>query len=290
MKDYKVSVNEKFGYKMLTPVPTKEELDEYYSKKYYESMKEKNKQSLDRFINDNNDSKSELEWLENTEYEDAFLIFNKYFPSGELLDIGCGTGELLGYMKEKGFNVTGIEPSKIASEKGHNKGFNIHNCDLFSFSTDKKFDIINMTNVLEHIPNPDEVINKCKELLKKGGLIRIKVPNDFNELQLEAVKNLNKSEWWIAIPDHVNYFSFDSLTNLLRSENFDVINKLTDFPMELFLFMGDDYQSDKNLGKSCHNRRKNFELNISGDLRRKIYQSFEQIGLGRNIIVYAILK
>jgi len=291
MKDYKIVKNEQFGYKTLYPIPTQEELNEFYLDKYYESMKKNDSQSMERFINDNESSKSEVKWLETTEYEDAHLIFNQYLPNGRLLDIGCGTGEILTYMKDKGYQVVGIEPSKIAYEKAISKSLQVYNCGLHEFilKADEKFDIINMTNVLEHIPNPMETITMCKKLLKKGGVIRIKVPNDFNELQSEIVRNLHKNKWWIAIPDHINYFDFESMSNLLEYEGFKIMYKTVDFPMELFLLMGEDYQADKVLGKECHERRKSFETNVDANLRRKIYDKLADIGIGRNLIMYAIL-
>ena len=51
----------------------------------------------------------------------------------------------------------------------------------------------------------------AKELLSPGGIICIQVPNDFNQLQLLALKKVTKKEWWVAIPDHINYFDFQSL-------------------------------------------------------------------------------
>ncbi|WP_242849867.1 class I SAM-dependent methyltransferase [Clostridium botulinum] len=253
-------------------------------------MSQKDNQSMQRFINNSESSSCEKLWLENTEYEDAILIFSNYLKKGDFLDIGCGTGEILNYMKEKGYGVTGIEPSKIASENAKIKGLEVYNCDLHEFTLiNKKFNIINMTNVLEHIPNPEETIGICKKLLKSNGIIRIKVPNDFNELQLEIVKNLNKNEWWVAKPDHINYFDFQSLEALLGSMGFKIISRSTDFPMELFLLMGYDYHTNKDLGKKLHKKRKNLELNLSGDLRRKIYKSLSEIGLGRNVIIYAML-
>ncbi|WP_243447380.1 class I SAM-dependent methyltransferase [Clostridium tetani] len=145
--------------------------------------------------------------LQKTEYRDAYVIFHKYFAYGEFLR----------YMADNGFATIEMEPSIIAYEKAKENGLEVYNCDLSSFLEMKKvFDIINMTNVLEHIPGPVKVLAQCRKLLNKNGIIRIKVPNAFNELQLEAVKRLGKEEYWVAIANHVNYFNFESLTNILE--------------------------------------------------------------------------
>ncbi|ACD51395.1 methyltransferase type 12 [Clostridium botulinum] len=291
MVGYNIVVDEKFGYKMLDPIPSELELNEFYEKQYYEYMKKNETQSMGRFVNDNKSAELELDWLKRTEYQDSYLIINKQVSNGSLLDIGCGTAEFLSYMQNNGYDVVGIEPSKIAYEKAISKKLQVYNCGLDEFmEKNKKFDIINMTNVLEHIPNPQRTISQCKMLLNTGGIIRIKVPNDFNELQLQIVEKTNKNKWWIAEPDHINYFNFETLINLLNHEGFKVINKTVDFPMEFFMLMGEDYIKNKELGKLCHEKRRNFELNIDGNLRRKIYSAYAEIGIGRNLIIYAKLE
>lgn len=291
MVDYSIVLDEKFGYKTLNPIPNEQELNEFYEKQYYEHMKKNETQSMGRFINDNKSAELELDWLKRTEYEDAYLIINQQLANGSLLDIGCGTAEFLSYMQNKGYDVVGIEPSKIAYEKAISKKLRVYNCGLHEFSEKtRKFDVINMTNVLEHIPNPQQTISECKTLLNRGGIIRVKVPNDFNKLQLEIIENTSRNKWWIAKPDHINYFNFETLINLLNYEGFEVINKTVDFPMEFFMLMGEDYIQNKEQGKLCHEKRKKFELSIDGNLRREIYNKYAEIGIGRNLIIYAKLE
>jgi len=94
-------------------------------------------------------------------------------------------------------------------------GLNVFNTTLEEF-VEKRwygyFDAINLKCVLEHVPNPMEILEICKSLLKDSGMICVEVPNDFNILQLQVHK-LDKPQYWIAIPDHINYFDFDSLKN-----------------------------------------------------------------------------
>ncbi len=290
MKKYEVDIDEQFGHRALNPVPSIDELNEFYARQYYESMKGTNGQ-MERFINHGDECIEELAWLQKTEYNDAYLIFKEYFNEANFLDIGCGTGEIIEFMNNKGFKTVGIEPSEIAYNKMKEKKIEAYNCDLYKFYeiTTKKFDIINMTNVMEHMPNPVETLRICKNLLKDKGIIRIKVPNDFNELQLNVVEKLKVPKYWVSIPDHVSYFDFKSLEKLLVHEGFRIINKTVDFPMELFLLMGENYVNDNAIGRSCHEKRKKLELNLSDTLRRKMYSAFAEVGVGRNIIIYAVL-
>ena len=100
-----------------------------------------------------------------------------------------------------------------------------------------------------------------------------------------------KKKYWIATPDHVNYFNFQSLENLLKNTGFELINKEATFPLEFFLLMGHDYIDNSIIGKEKHNERMNFEINLfkSGyhDLKKKIYHGFAEMGIGRTAIIFA---
>ena len=124
-------------------------------------------------------------------------------------------------------------------------------------------------------------------LIVPGGLIVIRVPNDFTPLQESAQRALGTDPWWIAFPDHINYFNFDSLRRFLSGNDFQVVDELGDFPMELFLLFGDNYVGQPEVGNACHQRRVKFELGVPGELRRKLYRSFAQNGIGRDCLVFA---
>ena len=89
------------------------------------------------------------------------------------------------------------------------------------------------------------------------------------------------------MPDHVNYFTFDSLGRVLESLGLEVVDAIGDFPMEMFLLMGDDYVADRTLGPQCHRRRVAFELGLTGELRRSIYRNLARAQTGRNCFVFA---
>lgn len=118
----------------------------------------------------------------------------------------------------------------------------------------------------------------------------MKVPNDFSEIQLAAHKQLGKEAWWTAIPDHINYFDFQSLHSLLERMGVEVIYSQGDFPMELFLLMGDDYVGNPEVGSRCHQRRVRFEMAIPDELRRRIYRALAEVGVGRDCLVFGRLR
>tara|TARA_B110001454_G_scaffold131624_1_gene122584 strand:- start:124 stop:642 length:519 start_codon:yes stop_codon:yes gene_type:complete len=163
-----------------------------------------------------------------------------------------------------------------------------------------KFDAIHTFDVLEHVNNPIDIIKKAYSLLKKGGIIVVEVPNDFNPLQKLVQKKLKKKEWWLTLShnlknsayiQHLNYFNFSSISDLIKRAGFKIIIKESTFPLELFLLMGQDYVKNPKIGKKIHLARiqfeKNFEKRKEVQLKRTIYQKLAEIGIGRTAIIYA---
>ena len=133
----------------------------------------------------------------------------------------------------------------------------------------ERFDVIVMINVLEHVPDAVRTLQECKQVLNSDGILCIRVPNDFSEIQAAAKEKLGADPWWIAVPDHINYFNFTSLRQLLDRLGFETIYAQGDFPMEIFLLMGKNYVANPQVGSSCHARRVQFDLGISPEMRRR---------------------
>ncbi len=277
------------GFKHLDPIPSKKEIQRYYEKQYYQEKKPK--------LLDYEKETKEIQWS-NLWYRDRLSILNKYInkidEKRRLLDVGCGNGFFLKFMNENDWEVFGIEPSCIASDRAHSLNVNVFNTTLEDFieiEWHDYFDFINLKCVLEHVPNPIEVVDICKDLLNVSGMICIEVPNDFNALQLQAHKHkLCNPHYWMSIPDHINYFDFSSLGKLLEKSGFEIVLQTTDFPMELFLLMGENYVENSEIGSKCHEKRIKFELNIEDEHRRNIYTSLAKSSVGRSCIMYAKLK
>ena len=132
--------------------------------------------------------------------------------------------------KEKNWIVNGIEPNIEAVNHSKKIGVPVIN-DFFEnidVNKMKKFDAINLFDVLEHVHNPIETLKNCQKLLKAKGIIVIEVPNDYNPLQKIVQNSLKKEEYWLTLltksrnyhwaseMDHLNYFNFKSLSRLLK--------------------------------------------------------------------------
>lgn len=140
--------------------------------------------------------------------------------NGNILDVGCGIGDLLGYNKK----IIGVDinPNTVAYCK--NKGFDarLMEVDHLPFQSET-FECVVLDNVLEHIENPKPLLNEISRVLKKKGLLVIGVPGVLG---------------YDYDPDHKKYYSRKTLISLMKSH--DYTNKSI-FGMPLNI----DWLSDK---------------------------------------------
>ncbi len=272
------------GFRHIIPIPTPEELTEAYKHEYYSAEKPL---YLERHRED-------LEWW-NMVYAERYDTLEAHLPYDHrrLLDVGSGPGFFLLHGKERSWDVRGIEPSLQACAHSRSLGLDVANEFLSAQNAASfgQFDAINMSEVLEHIPDPETFLKLVHGMLADDGLICIAVPNDFNDLQAAAVSQQPLPKWWVAPPHHINYFDHASLARLVQHCGYEVVHQEATFPIEIFLLMGDLYIGNDTLGRACHGRRKTFELNMQragyGDLKRKLYQKLAGLNIGREVVLFA---
>ena len=271
----------KFIY--IFTIPTDEELLTMYKEEFFQHIKP----------NDIKKDESELDYW-NITYDEKLDVLEKHLKSNtkRILDIGCGAGFFLKRAMNNGWDVVGIEPSDEAANYAQTLGIDVKKQFFQNTTSDElgKYDSIHMRFVLEHTTSPQQIIKKCHSLLNENGLLIVEVPNDYNPLQNIVKTILQKNEYWLHPPIHVNYFTFTSLRNLLQSNGFEIVSQDATFPLELFLLMGNDYIQNETIGKQIHIERMNLEINLNkgdSDLKRNLYSHFAELNLGRTIILYA---
>jgi SAM-dependent methyltransferase len=227
-------------------------------------------------------------------YGDRYDTFESFLPPDRrrILDVGSGPGLFLQHGKDRGWETTGIEPSQQAADHSRGLGLAIVEDFLSEESAGPLgcFDVVHMSEVLEHIGDPASLLQTAHGMLKPDGILCVGVPNDYNPFQDALRKAAGFPSWWVAPPHHVNYFDFESMAALFARVGFDVVAQEGTFPLELFLLMGDNYVGDDELGRICHGRRKTMEFNLAAagmsSVKRDLYRSLASVGLGREVCMY----
>lgn len=281
-----------FGFFQVKPTPTQEEITRFYAEEFYSS----------KYKAFNN---SALEVQEaDREFHDAHRediavnierLLGRSLSGLSVLDIGCGWGQTMKYLASKGARCSGFDPAPEAVAYVQSTGLEcvragMERMDVFG---GRRFDVVLLMNVLEHLSEPVDVIAEIRaSVLKEGGLLVVEVPNDFNAFQIAAQELHALSQWWVAPPAHLNYFSSSTLSALLCGSGFDVPLVESSFPMEMFLLMGENYVLDRQLGRQCHEQRMAFEMNLrklgQGEALRSFYKALASVDLGRQVIAYAL--
>ena len=283
-----------FGYLRLEPIPTQQEVEEFYAKEFYDA-------NASYFNNSALELQLEQKEFFDTRWEAINEVLKTFFnneTNKSVFDIGFGFAQALLFLKEKGYQVAGLEPSIEGVEYAQKNGIQeAHHSGIENFKCvgDKRFDIVLLINVLEHLRQPAETIKNIKnDLITKNGLLVIDVPNDFNLFQEIADKEYDLNKWWVVSPNHINYFSNSSLSKLLNDCGFEIVDYEAAFPLDMFLLFGDQYIGNPKLGRECHNKRVHFEKMFSKWGKQKelkaFYKSLADLNLGRSITIYATPK
>jgi 2-polyprenyl-3-methyl-5-hydroxy-6-metoxy-1,4-benzoquinol methylase len=287
---FRVIEDSTYGFRRLEPIPPEAEVSEFYESHYYDLLRKGNRApEISRIMDGGDAAAKELEWLRGGLYTDILSVLDEAAPGRKLLEVGCGTGDFVAFSQEHGFSSVGTEPSIEAAQRAASQGLTVHNMTLDKFvvhSEAAKFDVVVMINVLEHVPDPVRTLQECKQVLVPGGILCVRVPNDFTEMQAAAKQKTGADAWWIAVPDHINYFNFASLNQTFDRIGFDTVYTQGDFPMEMFLLMGENYIGNPGVGGQCHARRLQFDLGLQPELRRKIYSALAKVGVGRACLAF----
>lgn len=140
---------------------------------------------------------------------------------GTVLDVGCGRGFTLSYLKSLGFKAQGMEFSDTAAWHARNVlGIEVETGDFLKSPHQKDhYNVVIFWHSLEHLPSPIEALGRANELLKKGGLLVVAVPNS-DSLQARLF-----GRYWfhLDIPRHYFHFGKNSLEEILRSHGFSIV-------------------------------------------------------------------
>lgn len=290
-QDRRLVVEPRHGYRRFEPPPERGELESFYRHGYADRARAGlAAPDLARLLSTDAEARRERAWLRATLWSDVADLLRRHAPGRRVLDVGCGSADLLRHLAGEGFAADGLEPSREMSAAARERGLavrcgRLEDDDEGRGAADR--DAVLLINVLEHVPDPAATLRAAHRRLLPGGLLVVRVPNDFSPLQEAARRRLEREPWWLCWPDHVSYFDFRSLASLLAAHGFAPLETSGDFPMELFLLLGFDYLADAAVGKRCHRRRRRFERALPSALRRDLYRALAGVGIGRNCLLAA---
>jgi 2-polyprenyl-3-methyl-5-hydroxy-6-metoxy-1,4-benzoquinol methylase len=169
-------------------------------------------------------------------------LIRRYFSPGAVIDVGCGKGHWLRQMGEMGFIPSGVEISDglAAQASPHAVAFGgrvardnaVDGLDEFADGT---FTGATLVSVLEHESHPMRLLAKLYRKLKANGIMIIKVPN------FACWNRRIRGPRWCGFrfPEHVNYFTPDTLREMMQRAKFKVIRfcALDRFPLSDSMWM-----------------------------------------------------
>jgi SAM-dependent methyltransferase len=286
----------RFGFYELISKPTQEELKKYYAEKYYQL-------SLSTYQHEY--PEEEIAYIRN-KLEQKYLAAQRFLPRREgrapsFLDVGAGEGWALHYFGSKGWDCVGLDYSDFGC-RTHNPASigNLVVGDIYEninalLEQKRRFDLILLDNVLEHVLDPLALLRKIRGLVEDAGILIIEVPNDFSILQQHLLSHGYISRpFWLAIPDHISYFSREGLLAICDEAGWVTRDVLGDFPIDFNLFNeAANYVENRAVGKSCHGMRvaiENLLHSISPEKTNTLYRALAELGMGRQLIGFFQMK
>lgn len=169
------------------------------------------------------EKEKELKFNLNDPFSPHSIVLNLVKKNQEVLDVGCNTGYLGQYLiKNKNCICDGIDCNEKFLLSAQKRGYrNIYKINLYTadFKLSEKYDVILFIDILEHLPNPYNILLKLiKENLKSKGTAIICIPNiarfEYRIKHLLGKFNYEKSG--IMHEDHLRFFTKNTALNMLK--------------------------------------------------------------------------
>jgi len=208
--EYEVRRCSRCQLEQMFPVPTPEELKSLYESHY-------------NFGGEKNTLYTNLrEWFFSSFLYrlwirlDGDISFHGRAGTGRLLDIGCNEGRGLKIYAQNGFRVEGCELNETAAAVARDRGFTVHTSSTGDLTFSTPYDVAVLSNVLEHAPDPRQMLLEAHRILSLNGQVWISCPNNQS-----CLRNVFGNYWinW-HVPFHISQFSAQTVRALLEQTGF----------------------------------------------------------------------
>lgn len=210
--DYRVVACAGCGLRYTDPLPTEAELEALYDEAFYGDEQpglisfERVRLALHRMV---------------LRHRERALLGS---APGRILDVGCGDGDFLHYLAQRGWCGVGAEVSEAGCRRARSRGVEVYRgtleeaCRNKTTMADGSFDAVTLWHVLEHLPDPRGALASAASLLREGGLLVIEVPNIAS-----TTFRMTSTSWFpLDVPRHLQHFEPQHLDALLTDEGFHV--------------------------------------------------------------------
>ena len=149
---------------------------------------------------------------------DGDISYHNQKGHGRLLDVGCNEGRGLKIYQQNGYTAEGLELNETAAAEARKAGVRIYADPLEEFKPEKVYDVVVLSNVIEHSLDPKDMLNHVNRILESGGQVWISCPN------VDSWQRKIFGRYWINwhVPFHIVHFSQKTLTNILKETGFEI--------------------------------------------------------------------
>jgi 2-polyprenyl-3-methyl-5-hydroxy-6-metoxy-1,4-benzoquinol methylase len=193
LRPFRTTICRRCGLVWANPPPRQQAVRSYYSDEYRQDYKGTPSRTLPQIYHAGRGALARYE-----------RIRHLLKHGDQILDVGCGGGELLYLLRRLGFDATGIEPDRSYSESARSDlGLPVQTGFIqdLEFSPGR-FNVILMYHVLEHVDRPIEILGRLRRWLADDGVLLVEVPN------IEAPREAPITRFHVA---HLFYYSSDTL-------------------------------------------------------------------------------
>jgi SAM-dependent methyltransferase len=202
-----------FACKLMAVENVPKDLSPYYSEGYFTGDVK-----LDGYVDYDLDKD-----VSKKTYINFIKILEKYSAEEKeksMFEVGCATGFFMDLARQRGWETEGIDISEFAAQKAREKGLKVMAGLLDVYNSNKKFGVVAMQDLIEHVKDPVDVILRAKNLLMENGLLFITTP-DAGSLWARI---WNKKWHAFVPPQHLFYFSMNNLKSILQKNGFKIIH------------------------------------------------------------------
>jgi len=147
-----------------------------------------------------------------------------HLVDNSLLDFGCGSGKFMSFASKLGWRTVGYDLDQGAIDTARKKGCHVIQGDVNALSVvnDNTFNYITLSHVIEHVRDPNLLLQECYRLLSDNGTLWIETPN------CNSIGHTIFGKYWrgIEAPRHLFIFNDKSLTNMLTRCGFQDVKLL----------------------------------------------------------------